>query len=192
MRIEEFQRGLETVRDDELVRLLASSGNEDYFTELFRRHGRKVFMSCYAFLRNASQAEEVSQEVFLQAYRNLNSFGSGNVLAWLLKIARNRCIDRWRSRSPEVSYDDVSVETAGAPSKDIVGSLMHIALLQLEREFPGLPERQRECLKLRAEGYSYEETAAQIGCSPDEVRSHLQNGRRTLRMRMGDVLSEIL
>jgi len=191
MRTERHRQELKGISDDELLRAFAASRNEDYFTELFQRHGRKVFVSCYAFLKDAGQAEDVCQEVFLQAYRNLHSFTEGNVVAWLLRIARNRCIDRWRARTPDFSDIAVAMETAISSSNDVVGSAAHMALLQLERELPALPPRQQECLKLKAEGYSYEETAAHIGCSADEVRSHLQNGRRTLRIRMGEYLAGI-
>ena len=192
MKFRGFVQGLESVADDVLLRLFAESRNEDLFTELFRRHGRKVFGSCFAFLEDSGRAEDVTQETFLQAYRSIDSFTGGDALAWLLTIARNRCIDRWRSRRPEVPYEDSPVECAIASNNHTIGTSVHLALLQLERELPTLPVHQRECLRLKAEGYSYEETASQIGCSAEEVRSHLQNGRRTLRLRMGAVLSEIL
>jgi RNA polymerase sigma-70 factor (ECF subfamily) len=182
---------IETVGDDELLRLFAVSRSERYFAELFRRHGRKVFASCYAFLGDVGRAEEVSQETFIQAFRCSESFSGGNVRGWLLRIARNRCIDQWRSRPPEVSQETLGRDYAPETSHGTTGSAVHLALLQLERELPELPLRQQTCLRLKAEGYSYQETAERMGCSMDEVRSHLQNGRRTLRLRMGNVLAEI-
>ncbi len=178
--------------DDELVRLFEQSRDEEHFAELFRRHSRSVFLSANAFLREVGAAEDVTQEAFLQAYRSLETFAGGDFRAWLLRIARNRCIDRWRRRTPETSYDAAPIQADIASGRQTVGTALHFAMLELDSELPCLPHSQRECLRLKGEGYSYEETAVELGCSPDDVRSHLQNGRRTLRIRMASALAEVL
>jgi DNA-directed RNA polymerase specialized sigma24 family protein len=63
--------------------------------------------------------------------------------------------------------------------------------MQLRREIQSLPVNQQRCLELKINGYSYEETATAMGLPADAVRSHLQNARRTLRLRMQEALSEI-
>jgi RNA polymerase sigma-70 factor (ECF subfamily) len=89
---------------------------------------RKVFGSCLAFLRDAAQAEDVTQGTFLQAYRHLDDFSGGNALGWLLTIARNRCIDRHRSKHQEVFFEDSSIEFEVAPSNRRVGTSVHLTL----------------------------------------------------------------
>ena len=179
------------LHDDEIVRVFVQTGYGRYFEELFHRHGRKVFLACLAFHHNTEAAEDTVQETFLRAYQNLSNFSGGDLVAWLLRIARNCCIDRWRRNRPEVSYEALSPGIT-EPTHEVLGSTTHLALLQLEQEMAALPKHQKACLELKAEGLSYEETAAKIGASVDDVRSYLQNGRRTLRLRMAEVLSELL
>jgi RNA polymerase sigma factor (sigma-70 family) len=64
-----------------------------------------------------------------------------------------------------------------------------LAAHQLRREIEKLPADQRRCVELKIEGCSYEETAAKTGLTVEAVRSHLQNGRRTLRLRMQGVFA---
>jgi RNA polymerase sigma-70 factor (ECF subfamily) len=71
------------------------------------------------------------------------------------------------------------------------GGGVHLALMQLRTELKALPSNQQRCLEMKIEGYSYEETAAATGLEVDAVRSHLQNARRTLRIKMQGTLSEI-
>jgi len=191
MQEQRLETGVDAYADDELVRLFRESRQTKYFDELFHRHGRAVFRSCLAFHRNAAAAEEVTQDTFLRAHQSLDGFTGGDFLAWLLRIARNGCIDRWRRARPEIGYDEAPAEAFAAPSQR-VGSAVHLALLQLEDELATLPANQRRCLELKAAGFSYEEMAAEIGSSADEVRSHLQNGRRTLRLRMANTLVDVL
>jgi len=181
----------EQLSDDELARQFVQTHDGCYFEALFQRHGRAVFLACLNFHRNPDAAEDAVQETFLRAFRNINSYDGGDLLAWLLRIARNCCIDRWRRKRPEISYDDSPADISTRGSQK-VGTAVHLALLQLEREMATLPPQQQNCLALKAEGFSYEETAARIGGSTDDVRSHIQNGRRTLRLRMADALSDIL
>jgi RNA polymerase sigma-70 factor (ECF subfamily) len=175
--------------DNELARLFTESGAREAFAELFRRHSRKVYHACFAFFRDGSLAEDATSETFLRAYQSRARFQEGDYLNWLQRIARNVCIDQWRKKKPEISIDGSEEE----PGMELPGPApdegMQIAVQQLHREIAKLPADQRRCVELKIEGYSYEETAAMTGLALDAVRSHLQNGRRTLRLRMQGVLS---
>jgi RNA polymerase sigma factor (sigma-70 family) len=170
--------------EEELVRLFTQEGDQEAFAELFQRHSRNVFLACYAFFSNGALAQDATQETFLRAFENKHQFREGDYLRWLRRIARNVCIDHWRRKRPEVSIegdgDGASIELA-SPEAD---EKTQLAVHQLRREIAKLPADQRSCVELKIEGYSYEETAAKTGLTVESVRSHLQNGRRTLRLRM--------
>jgi RNA polymerase sigma factor (sigma-70 family) len=107
-----------------------------------------------------------------------------------MRIARNVCIDDWRKKSAELVNDDwQSSERAvsGAPEPFFE---QHERAQKIVREMNSLPPQQRQCLELKIQGYSYEETSARTGLSIDAVKSHLQNGRRMLWKRMEAALSE--
>lgn len=178
--------------DEDLIRLFAVSGSADYFAELYSRHRRRVFNACYGFFGEAAVAADCTQETFVRAMSNGGQFREGDFRAWLLTIARNACRDQYRKRRPDIPLD---VKRPELPVQLVVpstGSSVHLALMQLHKEIDLLPKNQRECLEMKTEGYSYEETAASTGLTTEAVRSHLQNARRTLRSRMQDVLREIL
>jgi RNA polymerase sigma-70 factor (ECF subfamily) len=174
-----------------LIRRFAATGEQECFAQLFRRHGRRVFLACYGFFQEAGRAEDCAQEAFLRAMEKADRFREGDVLGWLLRIARNICIDSYRKMRPEVELDGPNQDLPLPVVASRTGGGVHLTLLQLRREIQSLPVHQQRCLELKIEGYSYEETATAIGLSAEAVRSHLQNARRTLRSRMQEALSEI-
>lgn len=99
----------------ELVRL-ARGGDEAAFSEIVRRHSPRVFRTASRFFRRREQVEEASQEVFLKAFTELESFeGRGSFEGWLTRIATNTCLNMLRSakRRPELTLSDLT-EDEGA------------------------------------------------------------------------------
>jgi RNA polymerase sigma-70 factor, ECF subfamily len=175
--------------EEELVRLFTQDEDQEAFAELFKRHSRNVFLACHAFFSDRALAQDATQETFLRAFQNKHQFHEGEYLRWLRRIARNVCIDLWRRKRPEVSIEgseDGSPMELTNPEPD---EKTKLAAHQLRREIEKLPADQRRCVELKIEGCSYEETAAKTGLTVEAVRSHLQNGRRTLRLRMQGVFA---
>jgi len=174
--------------DEELVRGFRTSGDSEYFRVLFDRHKRRVYVACKVFLQDASAAEDATQEAFLRAFQNLDKFSGGNFVAWVMRIAKNVCIDVWRSRHrhPETGEEDLAAMSDGQSLENVAA--LRVAADRLRQELAKLPEQQRRCLELKIEGHSYEEMAALTGLPVAAVKSHLQNGRRTLWLQMEKVL----
>jgi RNA polymerase sigma-70 factor (ECF subfamily) len=176
--------------DDECVRSFQETGDNQRFAELFVRHRRKVFFACRGFFADPQGAEDATQETFLRAYGRIRSFQGGDFPAWLMRIARNVCIDEWRKNRAEPFVDDSRL-TERAASGQLESFLeLHQRAETMLREMKSLCPEQRRCLELKIEGCSYEETSARTGFSIDAVKSHLQNGRRMLWKRMEEALSE--
>ncbi len=177
--------------DDEIVRLFQSSGDPQWFGELYGRYRRRVYCSCRGFFRDGAAAEDATQDTFIRAFQNIRSFEGGNFGGWLMRIAKNVCIDHWRKRRPEADSDDSDVDSM-SEGEDLDRTLDLVAALEkLYTEIAVLPAEQQACIRLKIEGYSYEETAAHTGLPIEAVKSHLQNGRRMLWSKMEGTLSQI-
>ena len=178
--------------DEELVCRFQDTGDPEYFAQIFARYRILVFASCRRFFGNGSLAEDATQETFLRAYKSIHQFREGNVCGWLMRIAKNACIDLWRKQRPEMG----ALETSSADPPESVNldhlTAVNLAMKHVQEEMKSLAPAQRRCLEMKMEGYSYEETAERTGLSVGEVKSHLQNGRRMLWMKVEGTLSQLL
>jgi RNA polymerase sigma-70 factor (ECF subfamily) len=182
---------LSAISDEEIVRTFRETADNDCFAELFARHRKKVYFACRSFFADGGAAEDATQEAFLRAYQNIGRYQEGAFSAWLMRIARNVCIDQWRKRRPEAAIEDEDVAEKPSTGFSEASSDLYLAADKVQREMKLLPNDQRRCLELKIEGYSYEETAAKTGLPLEAVKSHLQNGRRMLWLRMEGMLSQL-
>jgi RNA polymerase sigma-70 factor (ECF subfamily) len=178
--------------DEVLAKNAWEAGNNDCFAELFTRYRKRVFYACRGFFPDSHTAEDATQETFLRAYKNICSFQEGDFSGWLLRIAKNVCIDEWRRRRPETAIDGLEmVDIAGPKSLDSSFETRQI-VERIWQEIRSLPCEQRQCLELKVEGFSYEETAARTGFTVNAVKSYLQNGRRMLWRKMESALPQFI
>ena len=179
-----------TLTDEECVRGFKEAGENKCFAELFVRHRKKVFFACQRFFSDAPGAEDATQETFLRAYRSIQTFQGGDFVGWLMRIARNVCIDEWRKcRLDPVAGSSELTEAAASTLPDSSFDVRERGE-RVWQEMRSLSSEQRRCLELKIEGCTYEETAACTGFSVEAVKSYLQNGRRMLWKRMEEALSE--
>src|SRR5438105_15803064 len=95
------------------------SGDSDAFDELMRRYKRPVVNFVYRMLGNASDADDVAQEVFVRVYQNIGAYKpTSKFSTWLFALARNAAIDRirWRERHPAESLDANQHVAVGPPA----------------------------------------------------------------------------
>ncbi|HXB75562.1 MAG TPA: RNA polymerase sigma factor [Candidatus Acidoferrales bacterium] len=124
--------------DEELVeRYRAAAGSpagEAFIDQLFHRHHSRVAAWCYRMTGNVDSAADLAQEVFLKAFRHLDSFrGASRFTTWLYSIARNRCMDELKSRATD-------------PEQAEEGVLEHIEDLRIEQASCSIERRQAEDL----------------------------------------------
>jgi RNA polymerase sigma-70 factor, ECF subfamily len=173
-----------SVPDEEIVRRFQETGDNDSFAELFARYRKRVFSACRAFFAEGGLAEDATQEAFIRTYQNIHRFQGGDFSAWVMKIAKNVCIDVWRKRRWEVGYEDAEATKRPALVAADSSSDLRLAAERAWQEMRSLSPDQRRCLEMKIQGYSYEETAALTGLSIEAVKSHLQNGRRMLWLKI--------
>jgi RNA polymerase sigma-70 factor, ECF subfamily len=166
--------------DDMLVERFKTTRDNEYFGEIFRRHKRAVFGVCSAVLGNRAEAAELSQDTFMRAMVHIDGFRGGAMSAWLCTIARHLCLNRvktgFRLHERELAEKPGSVSDADPESDLVVGRKVRGVLAQLS-------VHQRTVLKLfYINGYTYREIASLTGLSEQEVKTHMQNGRRRFRL----------
>jgi len=187
-----MSRGPRTaLTDEELASRFQATGDAEYFAQIFSRHRRLVFLACRRFFGCNGLAEDATQETFLRAYQAIRTFREGNLCGWLMRIARNVCIDVWRKQRPESQAAEVSLVNAPEPIGLDHQTQLNLALQMVREEMERLTQEQRLCLEMKMDGYSYEETAQRTGLPINAVKSHLQNGRRMLWLRVQGMLSEL-
>ncbi len=158
-------------------------GQDEAWRELVDRFGQKVYSIAYHFTLKREDAEELAQEIFLKAFENLHRYdGSFPLVAWLIALARNLCIDRYRRFKREKSFRHVSDE-AVAP---MLASGDDPAAEALKKErtkllfwaISEIPEDLAEILVLRdLDGLAYEEIGAALALPEGTVKSRLFRAR---------------
>jgi RNA polymerase sigma-70 factor, ECF subfamily len=145
--------------------------------------------------RNDEDAQDVTQESFLRAFRFFDGYQGGNMRAWLLTIVRNTCYT-WlsRNRAPDfaVEFDEElhSEEVSGSADPEIQ-VLANAEIETVRRALSELPEIFREVLVLREmEGMSYKEIADVASVSLGTVMSRLARARTRLRESLGAALGK--
>lgn len=182
----------QALQDQVLAHNVWQAGDNACFAELFARHRKKVFYACRGFFSDWQAAEDATQETFLRAFKNIRGFQEGDFSHWLLRIAKNVCIDGWRRRRTETAIDGLEL-TDHPAGKSFDSSFETRQMVErLWQEIRSLPREQRRCLELKVEGFSYEETAARTGFTVNAVKSHLQNGRRMLWRKMEGALPQVV
>src|SRR5207247_5006662 len=103
--------------DDRALVEACLAGRPGAFDLIVERHRRAVYRLCYRFVNNHEDASDLSQDVFLRAYRGLKTFrGHSSLATWLYRIAVNVCLNRVSARTPTLEQIDEHSMTDGAES----------------------------------------------------------------------------
>ena len=151
----------------------AQRGDHTAFTELVRAHHARLIAATRALVRDADAAEDISQDAFVDAYRQLPSLKRPeSFCAWLFGIARHKALNHLRAAKREVPSPVVE-----PPADDPPGDR-----LALREKLDRLPERDREILAARyLQDLSYAEIAETLGLTVNAVRVRCWRARQALR-----------
>jgi RNA polymerase sigma-70 factor (ECF subfamily) len=153
--------------------------------ELYELHHRRVYCICLRMLGNPSDAEDLTQEVFLQLHRKLASFrGESQFTTWLHRLTVNQVLMHFRKRSvrSELTTDDGEMPDSVDPDTINPEAMPIVDRIGLENAIAQLPTGYRTVFVLHdVEGYEHEEIAKILGCSAGTSKSQLHKARMKLR-----------
>jgi len=183
-----------TVRFDsdlELVRH-AQQGDPDAFATLFYNHKPRIYSVCLRMTNNTAEAEDLTQDAFLQVFRKLATFRGDSALStWLYRIAVNTVLMHFRKKAlRQVSLDETYNQDArmvrreyGSKDQRLSGSVDRIAITRAIKE---LPAGYRTIFLLHeVEGYEHQEIAQLLDCSVGNSKSQLHKAKLRIRELLG-------
>jgi RNA polymerase sigma-70 factor (ECF subfamily) len=166
-------------------------GDETAWRELVERHTRRVFGMAYRFVGRVDEAEDLTQDIFVKVYQNLERFREqeGAFTTWLTTVARNHAIDHYRRRREEHARraeEPALLEQAVATEDGPLRLLERQDRAQeVHRGLRSLPAELREPVILcDLQGLPYEEIAALLKVPLGTVKSRINRGRLELARRL--------
>lgn len=173
-----------TAKDIELAKM-ATGGDMAAFEEIYRRHHRRVYSICLRMLQNTSEAEDLTQDVFIQLYRKIGSFrGDSAFTTWLHRMTVNQVLMHFRKRT--VKYEKTT-EEGETPVQIVTGTsnpekMRIVDKIALDNAIEQLPTGYKNVFILHdVQGYEHEEVARQLGCSVGTSKSQLHKARLKLQ-----------
>ncbi len=175
---------LGTAKDLELTKL-ASTGDMGAFEEIYKRHHRRVYSICLRMLQSPTEAEDLTQDVFIQLYRKIGSFrGDSAFTTWLHRMTVNQVLMHFRKRT--VKYEKTT-EEGDTPDQMVTGTadpnkMRIVDKIALDNAIQQLPNGYKNVFVLHdVEGFEHEEVARILGCSVGTSKSQLHKARLKLQ-----------
>lgn len=173
--------------DAELYSLLKNqdSNSEKAFSVLYDRHSQRLFAYCKRFLNNREAAQDIFQEAFVKFYNSSKKDRvMTNVPAFLLRIARNLCLNYKRTEVFHTTFEDYMTDTSTFSSEENTSDLISLVKIAIEQ----LPEEYKEPFILREyEGLGYADIADITGESLSNIKVRIHRAK----LRIKDIVAEL-
>ena len=182
-------RRIDEVSDAQLVTSIARY-SEVALAEVYRRHGGAVFGLAKRVLNNPTEAEDVTQEVFLRLWNQPDRFDAarGSLRSFLLAQAHGRAVDAVRSSSSRRLREARDAMRTAEADYDMQHEVWDLAVAdQVSRAMGELPEEERRAIELAYfDGHTYREVAQLLDQPEGTVKSRIRNGMRRMRAVLAD------
>jgi RNA polymerase sigma-70 factor, ECF subfamily len=174
---------------------LAQQGDAAAFETIYQLHSRRVYALCLRMIGDAAEAEDLTQEAFLQVFRKIHTFrGESAFSSWLHRLTANIVLMRFRKKRPvSLSLDEMTCDDdkgrltfeIGAPDPRLSGVFDRV---NLDAALEQLPQGYKSMFLLHdVQGYEHNEIASMLGCSVGNSKSQLHKARKRLRELLHEV-----
>ena len=173
--------------DEELLRRFVSSGNLEVLGELYSRYMHLVYGVSLKYLKNRDDAQDAVMQIFEKLIHELPDHKIRNFKSWLYVLTKNYCLMQWRARqAAEKRIDSYKIEQEFMESESemhpidrddkTIENALKDCIDQLKNE-------QKDCIELfYYQEKCYQEIAKELTLNEKKVKSHLQNGKRNLKI----------
>lgn len=185
-------KALLSLTDEQLVARYMDTHNSEILGILYQRYTHLLFSVSYKYLGNDADAEDVVMLVFEKLFELLKKSEINNFKSWIYTITRNECLMQLRHRKTDARIKEESLNKLGLeimetghPDHLISGHDGENRIRYLEMAINQLSAEQKQCIQLfYLTGKSYHEVEQITGLTYNEVKSHIQNGKRNLKQMM--------
>lgn len=164
----------------------AAKGNEKALHYLYQLYSKAMFNICMRMMNSREDAEDVLQEAFTDAFRNLSSFNNESTFgAWLKRIVVNRCINQFKKRQIEFVYTET--ETEPVHEEDVDFKHMQFKVDRVNKAIMSLPDGYRlVCSLYLLEGYDHKEIGEILSISESTSKSQYMRGKKLIRKLLSE------
>ena len=181
--------GLTKLPDNELIDRFRYSHDNLYIGELYSRYSHLVLGLCIKYFRDIETAKDATMSIFELSMRELKRHRIENFKSWLFTVSKNYCLQELRKTNSLFQKEELyKVFLSETMESDLA---MHPIdekeklITKMESLLPSLKNNQRICLKMfYLEGKSYADISQELNLSLKDVKSHIQNGKRNLKIKL--------
>lgn len=180
---------LNELPDEELIDRFRYSHNNQYVGELYKRYSHLVLGLCIKYFKDIDVAKDAVMSIFELLLQELKRHKIDNFKSWLYIVSKNYCLQELRktnSNSQKEELYKVFIEETMENEVDLHLKVEQEKWLKkMEKALPTLKHNQGQCLKMfYLEGKSYADISKELNFSLNDVKSHIQNGKRNLKIKL--------
>jgi RNA polymerase sigma-70 factor (ECF subfamily) len=183
-----LSRLIEQYSDATLLDLYKKDKDTKWLGYLFERYSLLVFGVCMKYLKQVNDAKDATQQVFEKAFVEINKYEVTYFKSWIYSIAKNHCLMQLRGKGHQTVFMDTLPEEFGeelSPIElfDSKDDLLEKQIENLGEAIQHLNQEQKTCIDLfYLQKLSYRDIEEKTGFNFQQVKSHIQNGKRNLRI----------
>lgn len=180
-----------TLTDQELIELFVQKNDSRIIAELYQRFGHLVFGVCMKYLKHIQDAEDLTIELFADLPQKLKNHKILHFKSWLYITTKNSCLMLLRKKNGFNSSIDDQFEDKAEEENLSSKEILETKLEALEIALKELNDKQATCIKaFFLEKRCYDEISKAENLTINEVKSHIQNGKRNLKIILSKLISE--
>jgi RNA polymerase sigma factor (sigma-70 family) len=180
------------ITDQELLDRFYADHNNEWLGLVLQRYTLLLFGVCIKYLKNEEEPKDAVQQIFLKSITELHKYKVDYFKSWIYMVARNYCLMKLRDRHGKTAID-INEQAIATPDEGTVRKLYaekERVLQIMETALHELSKEQKQCVTLfYIEKKSYHEIAGITGFSMMQVKSHIQNGKRNLKLLLDKKLN---
>lgn len=175
--------------ETEILATYRQSGNTELLGELFDQYSHLVFGVCMKYLKNTEDSQDAVMQIFEKLISDLRKHEVLNFKSWVCSVARNHCLMQLRGKKIMLSDAENLSESMEFSYELHLDTNKEDELKKLSQALSQLPDHQRQCIELfYLEQKCYKDIADQTGYDIKAVKSHIQNGKRNLKIYLENKL----